>query len=190
VQVGAAQRRLYETALRQFGERGYHAVSVRDLTGELGLQASAIYAHVPSKAHLLGELLRIGHQEHRDALRLALLEAGADPVEQIRALTRAHVLMHATYPLLTRLCNRELTSVRDEERPAILEIRLDANRVFLDVIERGQRLGRFTAVDPLLAVAAIGAMGIRVAEWWSPEAGVDVDELADTYADFAVKLLT
>jgi AcrR family transcriptional regulator len=189
-QAAGTRRRLYETALLQFGERGFHAVSVRDLTRELGLQASALYAHVPSKQHLLGELIRIGHEEHRDQLRLALLEVGSDPLEQIAALARAHVRVHATYPLLTRVCNRELASIPDDQRDAILEIRLEAERLFLDVIDRGQRLGAFAATDPMLAVAAIGAMGIRVAEWWSPDVGITVDEVADTYALFATKLLT
>lgn len=182
-------RRLYETALLLFGRHGFHAVSVRDLTREVGLQASALYAHVPSKQHLLGDLIRLGHEEHRDQLRAALLEASADPAEQIAALTRAHVRVHATYPLLTRVCNRELAWVPEEQREAILTIRVDAERFFLDVIDRGQRLAAFRPVDPTLAVAAIGAMGIRVAEWWSVDAGYQVDEVADTYADFAVRLL-
>src|SRR5690242_11934323 len=106
-------RRLYETALILFGQRGFHAVSVRDLTRELGLQASSLYAHVASKQDLLADLIRIGHEEHRDQLRLALLEAGSEPADQIAALTRAHVRVHATYPLITRVCNRELGSLRE-----------------------------------------------------------------------------
>ena len=189
-QAEGTLRRLHETALLQFAERGFHAVSVRDLTGSLGMQPSSLYAHLPSKQHLLGELIRIGHEEHRDQLRLALLEAGNDPVEQLSALTRAHVRIHATYPLLTRLCNRELGSLLDEDKAVVLAIRLDANRLFLDVVERGQRLGAFAPVDPMLAVAAIGAMGIRVAEWWRPDVDVSVESVEETYATFAVKLLT
>jgi len=189
-QAEGTLRRLHETALLQFAERGFHAVSVRDLTGSLGMQPSSLYAHLPSKQHLLGDLLRLGHEEHRDQLRLALLEAGNDPLEQISALTRAHVRIHATYPLLTRLCNRELGSLLEEHKSVVLAIRLDANRMFIDVVERGQRLGAFAAMDPMLAVAAIGAMGIRVAEWWHPDVGVSIDEVAETYATFARKLLT
>ncbi|MDQ1705546.1 MAG: hypothetical protein QOF18_1912, partial [Frankiaceae bacterium] len=85
---------------------------------------------------------------------------------------------------------RELASIPPDQREGILAIRLEAERLFLDVIDRGQRLGAFSPVDPMLAVAAIGAMGIRVAEWWSPEVGVAVDEVADTYALFATKILT
>ncbi|HET7531405.1 MAG TPA: TetR/AcrR family transcriptional regulator [Mycobacteriales bacterium] len=183
-------RRLYETALVMFGQRGFHAVSVRDLTRALGLQASSLYSHVPSKQDLLADLVRIGHEEHRDALRLSLLETGTDPDEQIATLTRAHVRVHATYPLLTRVCNRELAAVPDERRDEIVAVRFEAERLFFDVVERGQRLGAFTDVDPMLAVAAIGAMGIRVAEWWHPSLGIDVDAIADTYATFAVRLLS
>jgi len=188
-QAAGTLRRLYEVALQRFGERGYHAVSVRDLTSELGLQASSLYAHVASKQDLLADLIRLGHEEHRDQLRLAMLEAGAEPADQIAALTRAHVRVHATYPLLTRVCNRELGSLREDQRREVLAIRLDSERLFLDVIERGQRLGAFHAADAMLAVAAIGAMGMRVAEWWHPDVGVSIDALADTYAGFAVKLL-
>jgi AcrR family transcriptional regulator len=183
------RRRLYETALLLFAERGFHAVSVRDLTSALGMQPSALYAHLASKQHLLGELIRLGHEEHRDVLRLALLESGAEPLEQLGHLTRAHVRLHATYPLLTRLCNRELGSLRDDDKTEVLAVRLDANRFFLDVVERGQRLGVFAPTDPMLVVAAIGGMGIRVAEWWRPDLGISVDDVADTYAGFARKLV-
>ena len=182
--------RLYEAALRLFADRGYHAVSVRDLVRELDLQASSLYAHVPSKQHLLAELIRVGHEEHRDALRDALLAAGAEPAEQIAALMRAHVQFHCAHSLLGRVCNRELGALDEARRAEVMAVRLESERLFYDVIDRGQQLGAFAAGDPLLAVAAIGAMGIRVAEWWRPELDVSAEELADTYAHFAVRLLT
>jgi AcrR family transcriptional regulator len=190
VQVEGTLRRLYETALILFGQRGFHAVSVRDLTRALGLQASSLYAHVPSKQDLLADLVRVGHEEHRDALRLSLLEASADPCDQIAVLVRAHVRVHATYPLLTKVCNRELSALPDDRRDEIVAIRTDAGRLFYDVIERGQRLGAFAQVDPMLTAAAIGAMGIRVAEWWHPHLEIDIDTVADTYADFAVRMVS
>src|SRR5579862_9581211 len=82
-QASGTLRRLHETALLLFAERGFHAVSVRDLTGALGLQPSSLYAHVTSKHDLLRDLVRLGHEEHRDQLRLALLDVGSDPGEQL-----------------------------------------------------------------------------------------------------------
>jgi AcrR family transcriptional regulator len=189
-QVEGTLRRIYESALLLFGQRGYHAVSVRDITREVGVQASSLYAHVKSKEQVLADLLTLGHEEHRDCLRAALLEAGSEPAEQITALTRAHVGVHARYPLLTRVCNRELGALSDDSRERVMSTRLDAERLFFDVVERGRRLGAFADTDPMLAVAAIGAMGIRVSEWWHPDLGLSVDDVAETYARFAVRMLT
>jgi AcrR family transcriptional regulator len=183
------RRRVYEAALTLFAQRGYHAVSVREIAAAVGVQASSVYAHVPGKQHVLTELVRLGHEEHRDRLRRALLDAGSDPEDQIRALTRAHVFLHATFPLLARVSNRELGSVAEEDRSDIMAVRLDAEQLFLQVIDRGRQLGAFPAESAVLAVAAIGAMGIRVAEWWHPDLGMPAEQVADTYAEFAVRIL-
>jgi len=51
-------------------------------------------------------------------------------------------------------------------------------------------MGVFEVDDPFLATAAIGAMGLRVAEWWGTYPDYTVEQVAETYAEFAVKLLT
>src|SRR6476646_9978346 len=77
--LSGARLRLFETALELFGERGYHAVSVRDIAQALGQQPGALYFHVQSKQQLLYEVSLIGVEEHRDRVRAALLDAGRDP---------------------------------------------------------------------------------------------------------------
>lgn len=183
-------RRILETSLTLFGERGFHAISVRDIAAALGMQPSSLYSHVTSKQELLALLIRIGHEEHRALVTAAFEACGPDPAEQIVAVTRAHVQLHTGYPLLARVCNRELASLAEQDRGEILAIRLDSERLMAEVVERGQRLGAFQPVEPLLAVAAIGAMGIRAADWWAPESGVTAEQVADTYAHFALRMLT
>ncbi len=188
--LAGARLRLFETALALFGDRGYEAVSVRDLMKELGQQPGALYGHVPSKQHLLYELTCIGHEEQRDRLRDALLDAGREPAEQIRGLTRAHVLAHLTYPALARVTTRESRSLSQEQQLSVLVVRDESIRMFLDVVERGVRLGAFDTEQPLLAVYAVGALGIRAAEWWNAEAPFSAQQVADTYAEYAVRLLS
>src|SRR4051794_1764861 len=188
--VDGTRRRLWEAALTCFGERGYHGVSVREIAKMAGLQAGSVYSHVSSKEQLLADLMLLGHEEHRDMLRGALLDTNAEPVEQIRALIHAHVVMHATYPLLARVCNRELGSLSPANRDRVAAVRQEAERLILQVVERGARLGVFDVPEPWLAVAAVGGMGIRVAEWWDPGLGFEAGEVAETDADFAVRILT
>lgn len=183
-------RRLLEASLVLFGDRGFHGVSVREIAEAAGVRASSIYAHFPSKEAILAQLMIVGHEEHRDALRRALLEAGTEPTDQLRAVVRAHVGLHARYSLLARVANRELAALAPDSQRRVLAIRLDAERLFLDVIERGIRLGVFHVDEPWLAFAAMGSMGIRVAEWWDPDRGFTAQQVASRYAEFAVKLLT
>ncbi|MCW2779367.1 MAG: TetR family transcriptional regulator [Frankiales bacterium] len=181
--------RLFEAALELFGERGYDAVSVRDLMSALGQQPGALYGHVPSKQHLLYELTCIGHEEQRDRLKDALLDAGREPNDQIRALTRAHVAIHLQYPALARVTTREARALSEEQRMSVLVVRDESIRMFLDVVERGVRLGAFAPEEPLLAVYAVGALGVRAAEWWTPDSPFSASKVADTYAEYAVRLL-
>ena len=49
---------IVETALRLFSQKGFEAVSVRDISGELELTAPALYVHFKSKQDILDEILR------------------------------------------------------------------------------------------------------------------------------------
>lgn len=189
VTATGTMRRLLDEALRQFAARGFHAVSVRDLAGAVGIHPSTVYAHVKSKEDILAELIKHGHDEHLERLTLALEKVGEDPGDRLSALIGAHVRLHAEYPLLARVCNRELESLSGESRRQAYAMRVRAEEFFLDVVMRGQRAGLFRECEPLLAVTALGSIGIRVAEWWRPEFGVSVDELVATYTDFARGML-
>lgn len=187
--LSGARLRLFEAALQLFGSRGYHGVSVRDLTSALGQQPGALYAHVPSKQHLLYELMMLGERTHLSSLKDALLSSGPQPEAQIAALARAHVRVHLEHAALARVTSRETSALAPEHLSEVMAVRAQSTQLFLDVIERGVRLGVFAVKEPPLAVKAIGAMGIRAAEWWDADSEYGIDEVVETYAEFAVKLV-
>lgn len=184
-----ARTRLYMAAIELFGQRGYYGVSMRDLAASIGVQAPALYAHVTSKQQLLFELVTIGHEEHRDRLREALLDAGSRPADQIAAMVRAHVLTHLTYPDLARVANNEMRALSEPQLESVTYLRDETGRLFVDILERGVRLGAFQVDNPQRVMRAIADMGFRTAEWWSPADGVSPSELAEDYSRYALRLL-
>ncbi|MFN2582728.1 MAG: TetR/AcrR family transcriptional regulator [Candidatus Dormibacteria bacterium] len=182
-------RRMLVAALIRFGDRGYHAVPVREIARGAGVRASSMYEYRASKEDLLVDLMLAGHEEHRDWLAGARDNAGDAPRDQVAAIVRAHVRFHATYPLLARVCNRELGSLSRARLEQVMQVRTTEVQIISGPIERGTRQGLFTVPDAYLAAAAIGAIGIRVAEWYTPDAGYTVDEIADAYALFALRML-
>jgi AcrR family transcriptional regulator len=185
-----AKRRLFEAAIVMFGDRGVHGVSVRDLMGSLGQQPGALYGHVASKQELLAELVRVGYEEHRRWISDALLAAGADPADQVRAVMRAAVLVHMTYPDLARVVQREMHALEDEDRAKLSTVLAESERIWLDVVDRGIRLGAFKVSEPVLAVAAMTAMAGRSAEQRYEEFPFSHEEIAESYAELAVKILS
>lgn len=189
VELSPSKRRLYETALELFGKEGYHAVSIRDIATALGQQSSAIYFHVSSKQDLLFDLAIIGHKAHFESLRDALMDAGAEPETQLRAVVSAHVTQHLDYPSMARVTNREMRALAPDQLTAVLAIRSQAEQLFIDVIERGVRMGVFSSTDAFLDGKAIGAMGIRLPEWWTPAAPRTREQVLERYCEYAVKLV-
>jgi len=180
---------ILNAALRLFAEKGYGGTSVRDIAAMADVQPATMYAHFPSKEHVLAELIKVGHEAHHQRLRAALLQSQPDPREQVAALIRAHVRAHADFPTLAVVANSELHALSPEAAAPAVELRKQSQQLLADVIQRGIDLGLFEVADPYLAVTAIGAMGLRVANWYTPESGRSADDVANVYAEFACRLL-
>ena len=184
-----AKQRLYEAALELFGRHTYYAVSIRDIATALGQQPSTLYFHVDSKQELLFEIALIGHRAGFASLRDALMDAGADPRDQLRCVVQAHVRQHLDYPALARVTNRELHALDEAQHDSVMVIRNQSEQIFRDIIERGARLGAFLAADPFLATKAIGAMAVRLPEWWTPESPYSREQIIERYSQYALNLL-
>jgi len=162
---------------------------MRDLASSFGLAPSAVYAHFASKADLLAELVRVGHEVHHEEIRRALLEAGADPIAQLCALVRAHVRMHTSYPDLAIVANNELEVLSPELAAPGLALRKQSVALLVAVIERGTALGRFSQPNTHVVAAAIGAMGLRIPYWYSAALGLGAAELAEIHVQLALRML-
>ena len=184
-----ASGRVLEAALKLFAERGYAAASVRDVAAAAGVKPATIYAHYPSKEHILAELCRIGHEEQCRGVRAAVLGSGSDPRDQIVAYVRAHVGFHTTYPMLAVVSNSELHVLEEALGSATFTLRQQSEQLLGDIVKRGLDDGAFNVPNAWLAVAAIGGMGLRVAYWYSPEYNLSDKQVADGYAEFALRLL-
>lgn len=176
-------------SLRLFAEHGYGGASIRDIAELVGIKAASVYSHYPSKAHVLAELMLIGHGEHFRRLRTALMAASPEPRLQLVAVVRAHVMAHAEYPMLAVVSNNEMHALPPEFAAPSLELRRQSESLLLDVIQRGVDLGVFDVPDTQLALRAISAMGLRVAHWYTPELGKTPEQIAEAYGEFACRIV-
>lgn len=83
------KNKILDTAERLFGEQGYAATSLRQITAEAGVNLAAIHYHFGSKEGLLDHVIvrKAGPVNEQRLARLAEVEAeagdGAPPVEKV-----------------------------------------------------------------------------------------------------------
>lgn len=180
--------RILHAALRLFSEYGFHGASVRQIAAEVGINPATLYAHYPSKEHILAELVLLGHQELDRRLRGALATAPPGPAAKLAALAREHALIHCDYPLLAVVANTELHALTAEAAAPALELRAGCRRMLADVLTAGSAAGDFDLIDPDLTAIAIGGLGLQVAHWFAPDGPFTPNQVADTYAQLALRM--
>jgi AcrR family transcriptional regulator len=178
-----AKGRLLAAAVELFAARGYHGVSVRDLTAHLGVQPSSLYAKYASKADLFSELVFLANEEIRNRMRAELLASDPRPDAQLAALVHANVEFHTTYPLFATIAHNDFAMLTESALHHVTASRKEAIDLMRAVIDRGNDLGSFDCADPWTAIAAIAGFGIRLAVWYRPP-----DETADTGAGYATEV--
>jgi AcrR family transcriptional regulator len=187
--VAGSRRRVLEAALALFAERGYAGASIRDIADGAGIRSASLYDLYPSKAHILAAVVTIGHETFLAALRAAVEAAGDDPAERVRALVRADVLSHATFPTLAIVTNTELGRLPDDLRREPQRLRDEAALLALDVAMDGAARGVFDIPHPGPTLAALGSMCLRVPHWFTPSSDYPASQLADDYAELALRVL-
>jgi AcrR family transcriptional regulator len=181
--------RILRAGLGLFAEHGFHGTSIRDIAAEAAIQSASLYAHFRSKEAILAELVLAGHEEHHTRLVTALLKSGADPRDRLAALVRAHVQAHTDYPMLAVVANSEMHALSPAAAAPAAAVRRQSGALLAEVLAMGRQQGVFDIVHLEATAAAIGGMGIRVANWYpAPHAGLDPSQLADIYASLALRM--
>lgn len=92
------KERIFRTALRMFSKRGYDAVSVRDISAELGITQAALYKHYKNKQDIFDSIIR-RMDENNSALTIDLsLTIGEEGFGDISAdILKQYVLSQFTY---------------------------------------------------------------------------------------------
>jgi AcrR family transcriptional regulator len=171
--------RLRAAALRLFARHGYAAVSMRQIAGEVGVQAGALYNYIPDKQGLLFELMR----SHLEEL-LEEWEAepkGPGPVAALEAFTRFHIRFHLARPDAVFIAYMELRNLSPGNFAAIEALRRRYETVLEEILRAGRDAGVFSIPDTKLATLAVIAMLTGVTTWYREAGRLSRDRVAQIY---------
>ena len=177
--------RLRAAALRLFARHGFAAVSMRQIAGELGLQAGALYRYTPDKQALLFELMR----DHlADVLAgWATAPRGNGPAGQLAAFVRFHIGFHIDRPEAVFVANMELRNLSPENFAEVERMRRAYEAELEAILADGQAAGAFAVPDLRLATLAVIAMLTGVTAWYREGGRLSRTAVAETYIDMVLR---
>ncbi len=180
--------RIREEALKLFARHGYAAVSMRQIAGEVGVQAGALYNYTPDKQSLLFGLMR-GHMEE-------LLEARAarqkldEPLAQLEDFTRFHISFHLERSDAVFISYMELRNLNEENFQAIEALRRTYEDQLEEILQNGMNAGVFSVPDTKVAALALIAMLTGVNTWYRTGGRLTVEQLQKIYWDMTRKAVS
>jgi AcrR family transcriptional regulator len=183
-QLPAGPRRLLaQAAAYEFGRRGYHATTTRDIAVHAGMSPAGLYAHYASKAELLFIISRIGHQSVLQQTMAAADDIPDGPA-RLHAIVRAFTMWHAKHHTLARVLQYEIRSLEPDHFQIIADIRRQTEGFIADTLEQVTNDPKLLRVQ----TAAILSLGIDTARWFSATKPISADELADGYAELVLRM--
>jgi AcrR family transcriptional regulator len=167
-------------ALESFAGRGYHGTTLKDISQGSGLSTAALYVHFDSKAELLYEISRRGHEAVLGVLRAgAALDVGPD--ERMRVLVYSFTRWHAENRTLATVVHHERSALREDHGREVREMQAEITGIFRDAIKAGIDSGYFDVDDLRGAAAVLLSLAIDVARWYNDDAPYTPDALGQLY---------
>ena len=175
-------------AMQLFAEHGYQATSMKNIAEKLDIQAPSLYHYVSSKQEVLQHIM-FRSMETLLAKQRSSLDPAHDVRDALRHATQAHALFHAHHRAEAFIGNREIRSLDPPARARLVAMRDTYEEGFRSIVERGYREGIFEVKTIQITTYAILEMGIGISSWFSPDGPLSADEVAEVYADLALRLV-
>lgn len=177
--------RVRKAAARLFARHGFAAVSMRQIAGEVGVQAGALYLYTPDKQTLLFDLMQTHMQELLAAW--GAQDKGQGPLAQLEAFVRFHIRFHLERPDAVFIAYMELRNLSDENFAVVEALRKRYEDALEDILRSGQQAGVFAVPDTKLATMALIAMLTGVNTWYRESGRLSRAGVEEIYWDMVRK---
>jgi len=177
--------RIFDATLKISNEKGFQAMTMRDLSTETGLSAGALYSYFSSKDELLETLQRQGRTIVRRILE-ERVKAVRDPASKLRTAIRTHLYLSEAMQPWFYFSYMEAKNLTRSEREKAVTGELYTEKIFSDILKEGQDRGLFVPHDHVLTASLIKAM---LQDWYLKRRkysgrGVSVDRYAGMMVSF------
>jgi AcrR family transcriptional regulator len=178
--------RIFSATLKIGNEKGFQAMSMRDLGRETSLSMGALYSYFSSKEELLSMLQ---HQRRTITKRILQehIDQESEPVARLRVAILTHLYLSEAMQPWFYFSYMEAKNLSKKEQALAVASELYTEKIFADILVQGQANGSFSLRDPQLTASVIKAM---VQDWYLKRSKYARRKISvDRYAQFIIQFV-
>lgn len=177
---------IYNATLKLSSEKGFSAMSLRDLCRETGLSMGALYSYFSTKEDLLN-IIREQSQRFISKVMLETIEQEETIPGKLRAAIQSHLYLSEVMPEWFIFFFMESRTMKKEEQKKAIASELFTETIFVKILEEGNKQKVFSVENPVLMASVIKPMlqDWYLKRWKYSRRKVSVDE----YAGFVINLV-
>lgn len=175
---------IIKTAAKLFKERGYSAVTMRDLASALGIKAASLYNHIQSKQEILTEIIIAIAEDFTERLD-EIQESNDRPTQQLYNIIKLHVKITSENMEGMASLNNDWMHL-EEKLDYYIGLRSSYENKFRSILQNGIESGEFKSVDVEVMLFSILSTLRSLYLWIPKKEHLDIDTLADTLGSVLV----
>jgi AcrR family transcriptional regulator len=167
-------------AARLFREKGFPSTGMRDLAGDVGVEAASLYNHIRSKSELLQEICFRIANDFTAQLQEVEADESMNFLEKLEAIVRFHISMWINRLDEVMVTNNESKYLEEPYHSTFLNERRVYVRRLEQIIEEGIRKGQIRKVQPYAVVLTLLSAVRGIEYWHRTKKNISADELEES----------
>ena len=149
-----------------FKEKGYSAVTMRDIATVMGMKAASLYNHIKSKQEILSEIILSLAEEFTEGMN-AIVNSKKTTVEKLQDIISLHIKITTNHPDGMSSLNADWMHL-EETLDYYLELRATYEENFRQIIIQGISNKEISEVNPEVMLFSILST-LRSLYLWMPK---------------------
>ena len=169
---------IIRVAAKLFKEKGYSAVTMRDLAAEMGIKAASLYNHINSKEDILDTIIISLAEEFTEGMRL-IQSSKANCIGKLKQIIQLHVRISSQNIYGMASLNNDWMHL-NEKRNYYKQLRTDYEDDFRSILKDGITSGEIVDTNPEVMMFSILTTLRSLYIWIPKKEDLDLEELSNT----------
>ena len=167
---------IIKVASSLFKEKGYNAVSMRDIANEMGIKAASLYNHISGKQEILSTLVLDLAKKFTRGME-EVVASSDKPVDKIKAVIEMHIDITVEDSEALASLNNDWMHLENDDLKNFVQMRENYEENFRNIVKEGIASGDFKQRHPEVILFSILSTLRTLYLWYQKRGKLDVNIL-------------